>query len=81
MVKEVAVDASVIGLYTRSGAGTEASPFIYTDAEGTASADDTYYEKKIVQGVDIRGNVYGGGNNAVVTGDAKVKIGKKEEGE
>ena len=68
------------GLYTRSGAGTTASPFEYTDAAGTAQADTTYYEKKTVEGVDIRGNVFGGGNQAVVTGDSKVKIGKKNEG-
>ena len=30
-----------------------------------------------VEGVDIRGNVYGGGNNANVTGDTKVVIGKE----
>ena len=66
------------GLYTRSGAGTTASPFEYTDAAGTAQADTTYYEKQDVLGVDIRGNVYGGGNNAEVTGDSKVKIGKKK---
>ena len=29
-----------------------------------------------VQGVDIKGNVYGGGNNAEVTGDTHVQIGK-----
>jgi len=34
-----------------------------------------------VLGADIRGDVYGGGNNAEVTGDTKVKIGRKEEGE
>jgi hypothetical protein len=27
--------------------------------------------------VDIRGNVYGGGNNAEVTGNTNVNIGKK----
>ena len=30
-----------------------------------------------VLGVDIRDNVYGGGNNAEVTGNANVNIGKK----
>ena len=30
-----------------------------------------------VLGADIRGNIYGGGNNAVVTGDTDVQIGKK----
>jgi len=80
VVNEVAVDAIVAGLYTRSGAGTTSSPFVYTEATGTAQEGTTYYEKKNVEGVDIRGNVYGGGNNAEVTGDSKVKIGKRNEG-
>lgn len=37
------------------------------------------YQKKTVEGADIRGNVYGGGNNAEVTGNAEVIIGKKQE--
>lgn len=57
------------------------SPFIYTDAEGPAADGTTYYEKMDVLGADIRSDVYGGGNNAEVTGDTKVKIGRKEEGE
>ena len=65
--------------YTRSGAGTTASPFVYTPATGTASANETYYEKQNVLGVDIRDNVYGGGNNAEVTGNTSVNIGKKAE--
>ena len=77
VVNKVAVGASVAGLYTRSGAGTTVDPFVYTEAEGTAQEDVTYYEKKTVQGVDIRGNVFGGGNQAVVTGNSNVKIGKK----
>ena len=81
VVKQVAVGDDVTGYYTRSGAGTTESPFIYMDAEGTAADGTTYYEKQDVQGVDIRGDVYGGGNNAEVTGDAKVKIGKRDEGD
>lgn len=34
---------------------------------------------KLVAGADIRGNVYGGGNNAQVTGDTNVVVGKKSE--
>ena len=80
IVKEVtAGEALPEGCYTRSGAGTTASPFVYTSASGTASADVTYYEKKEVLGVDIRDNVYGGGNNAEVTGNTNVNIGKKSE--
>ena len=63
--------------YTRSGAGTTADPYVYTAATGTAVANTVYYKK--VTGVDIRGNVYGGGNNAEVTGDTNVVIGKKIE--
>ena len=79
IVKEVTAGATLpADCYTRSGEGTTASPFVYTEATGTASATVTYYEKKTVLGADIRGNVYGGGNNAEVTGNANVNIGKKE---
>ena len=80
--KSVTVGASVEGLYTRSGGGTEESPYIYTAATGNAVEGTTYYEEKDVEkdvlGVDIRGNVYGGGNNAEVTGNTNVVIGKQE---
>ena len=80
IVKEVTAGAALPeGCYTRSGAGTTADPFVYTTVTGTASADVTYYEKKDVLGADIRGNVYGGGNNAEVTGNTNVVIGKKNE--
>ena len=80
VVKEVTAGKTLPeGCYTRSGAGTTASPFVYTDASGTAEADVTYYEKKNVLGADIRDNVYGGGNNAEVTGNTNVNIGKKEQ--
>ena len=36
---------------------------------------------KTVKGVDIRGNVYGGGNNAEVTGNTNVVIGRKDTSE
>ena len=72
IVKQVtAGDALPEGCYTRNSDGT------YYEASGTASADVTYYEKKTVLGVDIKGNVYGGGNNAKVTGDAVVNVGKR----
>ena len=81
VVKQVTVGETVSGLYTRSGAGTTASPFVYTATASTDVAVDgtTYYEKLDVQGVDIRGNVYGGGNNAEVTGNGNVVIGKRVE--
>ena len=53
----------------------------YTSASGTAAADTTYYKKYTVLGVDIRDNVYGGGDEAEVTGDASVNIGKKKVAE
>jgi hypothetical protein len=78
VVKEVTAGETLpTGCYTRSGEGTAASPFVYTAVTGTASADVTYYEKKAVVGADIRGNVYGGGNNAEVTGNTNVTIGKE----
>ena len=69
--------ADVTGYYTRSGEGTSDIPYEYTAATGTAAENTTYYKK--VTGVDIRGNVYGGGNNAEVTGDTDVIIGSPVE--
>jgi hypothetical protein len=73
VVKTVSVGASVEGYFTRNNDGT------YSAATGTASESATYYEKKDVIGADIRGNVYGGGNNAEVTGNTNVTIGKRNE--
>ena len=50
----------------------------YTAATGDAEDGKTYYKKYDVLGADIRGNVYGGGNNAEVTGNTNVVIGKQE---
>ena len=58
--------------YTKSGNNYEA-------ASGPAVEGTTYYRKYPVVGVDIRGNVYGGGNNAAVTGNTNVNIGKRAE--
>ena len=63
----------------RTGNGTTASPYVYTDAASPIEAGKTYYQKLSVVGADIRGNVYGGGNEAEVTGSANVVIGKKQE--
>ena len=77
----------VTDYYIRSGAGTTESPYTYAapseaagtcDADGKAVDDVTYYRKVEIIGADIRGNVYGGGNNAVVTGSTNVTIGKKD---
>ena len=73
----VAANADVKGYYTRSGEGTTASPYTYTEITTTTTAvTGTTYYLKTVKGVDIRGNVYGGGNNAPVTGNTSVNIGK-----
>ena len=59
--------------YTKSGND-------YEVATGTTAQEGkTYYRKYPVVGVDIRGNVYGGGNNAEVTGNTNVNIGKRAE--
>jgi hypothetical protein len=68
------------GYYTRRGEGTESSPYTYTATTDTTPVEGTtYYKKYAIKGADIRGNVYGGGNQAEVTGDTHVQIGKKAE--
>ena len=78
VVKLVNVGASVTGLYTRSKNETTGAYEYTATASGATAAENTnYYEKKTVQGADIRGNVYGGGNEAEVTGNTNVNIGRK----
>ena len=67
---------NVSSYFTRTGEGTTASPYVYAAATGTAAAGVTYYQKLSVVGADIRGNVFGGGNAAKVTGDTNVIVGK-----
>jgi hypothetical protein len=78
-VASVIVDKTdVSSYYTRSGEGTQASPYVYTPTTApVAEANRTYYMK--VLGADIRDNVYGGGNAADVTGDTNVVIGKQQQ--
>ena len=60
-------------IYTRTGN-------TYTHVtSGAAASGTTYYKKYTVVGADIRGNVYGGGNAADVSGDTNVVIGKENE--
>jgi hypothetical protein len=79
-LKSVVVGTTKVkGYYTRTGEGTSESPYEYTEItadDATASEGITYYAQVI--GADIRGNVYGGGNNAAVTGNTDVVIGKKK---
>ena len=49
----------------------------FVSVDDDSSTTDTDESKMSVLGADIRGNVYGGGNNAGVTGDTNVTIGKK----
>ena len=65
---------NVSNYYTRSTDGK------YVKATGTATAGTTYYREVEVIGADIRSNVYGGGNNAAVTGNTNVTIGKETNG-
>ena len=70
MAVPVATSTSLTGkgYYIRNGND-------YDAATGLAEEGTTYYKKYTVLGVDIRGNVYGGGNNAEVTGNTNVVIG------
>ena len=72
----VAVGSSVTGYYTRSDNGTDSSPYVYSEASGTAVENTTYYKK--VVGVDIREDVFGGGlgKTATVSGNTNVVIGR-----
>ena len=72
---EVSVEAGadVSGYYTRSG---EEGSYVYTPVN--AAEEGKVYCLR-VEGVDIRGNVYGGGNAAKVTGNTNVVVGKKTE--
>lgn len=52
------------------------------DSEGRTPSQEGWtpsYEIVTVEGVDIRGNVYGAGNNAQVTGNTEVVIGKNND--
>ena len=60
--------------YIRTGGGTTESPYVYTLA--SLAEDGTAYYMPVI-GVDIRGNVYGGGNAADVTNNTNVVIGKE----
>ena len=64
-------ETDVSDYYVRSGSS---APYVYTLA--TLAVDGTTYYMPVI-GADIRGNVYGGGNAAVVTGNTNVTIGKE----
>lgn len=68
--------AQVIG-DTYVNIGTESSVKFESIIDNTIEGDDKRVSMPVV-GADIRGNVFGGGNNAAVTGDSHVTIGKEE---
>ena len=70
----VKAGADVSSFYTLNAATGE-----YSKASGTAVDGTKYYMKYEPTGADIRGNVYGGGNQAEVTGNTNVVIGKSAE--
>jgi hypothetical protein len=68
--------AQVIG-DTHVNIATESSVKFESIIDNTIGDDDKRVSMPVV-GADIRGNVFGGGNNAAVTGDSHVTIGKEE---
>ena len=74
VVSNVSVGDDVSNYYIRTGEDTTESPYVYTLA--SLAEDGTTYYMPVI-GVDIRGNVYGGGNAAEVTGNTNVVIGKE----
>jgi len=75
-IVSVATGDNVKGYYTRSGSEGSYTYTEITDENAKATAGTVYYKK--VVGVDIRGNVYGGGDAADVSGDTNVVIGQKK---
>ena len=69
--------AKVIGS-TNVYIGTTAEETLETKEDNAATTEVNESKLKVV-GADIRGNVYGGGNEAEVTGRTNVVIGKKAE--
>ena len=68
--------AKIIGNTTVNVATKATETFDSVADDPSTTADERV---KTVVGADIRGNVYGGGNNAQVTGNTNVNIGRKVE--
>ena len=68
--------SNVVG-NTNVNIGTKDEVKLHLSVDGNGTY--TYSEDKTVLGANITGNVYGGGNEAEVTGDTYVNIGKKSE--
>ena len=71
--------ARIIG-NTNVNIGTENSVKFDSLTDITLTGNDKRVSKPVV-GADIRDNVYGGGNNAEVTGNTNVTIGEKKVSE
>ena len=76
------IGTPTVNIGTRVGEQIDLLSVPVTDSNGKTSSEAGWiptYQKETVLGADIRGDVYGAGNNAEVTGDTKVQIGKKIE--
>ena len=67
--------AKIIGNTTVNVATKATETFDSVADDPSTTADERV---KTVVGADIRGNVFGGGNNAAVTGDSHVNIGERK---
>ena len=77
--KDIAEGESVSGLYTRIGS---IGSYVYTlTNHGTAQSGTTYYEKTtgyvINDAIGTIGNIFGGGDQGNIVGNATVNIGNK----
>ena len=76
------IGTPTVNIGTRVGEQIDLLSMPVEDSNGKTSSEAGWiptYQKETVLGADIRGDVYGAGNNAEVTGDTKVQIGKKIE--
>ena len=76
------IGTPTVNIGTRVGEQIDLLSMPVEDSNGKTSSEAGWiptYQKETVLGADIRGDIYGAGNNAEVTGDTKVQIGKKVE--
>ena len=76
------IGTPTVNIGTRVGEQIDLLSVPVEDSNGKTSSEAGWiptYQKETVLGADIRGDIYGAGNNAEVTGDTKVQIGKKIE--
>ena len=70
-------NAAMVDGNTNVNIGTESSVKFESQTDDTIEGSDKRVSKTVV-GADIKGNVYGGGNNAKVTGNTNVVIGQEK---